>query len=114
MIRSMEGFTIASALDLNMDYYHIKLDNDADAQNLCAIIFQWKKYKCKLLPMDIKIAWFLMFFKMSCQSLSKIWNMLRQLSCLDDLLILTNISFKYHLLNLEMVLSRLSINHLLV
>jgi hypothetical protein len=26
MIRSMEGFTFASALDLNMGYYHIKLD----------------------------------------------------------------------------------------
>jgi hypothetical protein len=31
MIRSMEGFTFASALNLNMGYYHIKLD--ADAQN---------------------------------------------------------------------------------
>jgi hypothetical protein len=29
MIRSMEGFTFASALDLNMGYYHIKLDADA-------------------------------------------------------------------------------------
>jgi hypothetical protein len=32
MIRSMEGFTFASALDLNMGYHHIKLDDDA--QNL--------------------------------------------------------------------------------
>jgi hypothetical protein len=31
MIRSMEGLTFASALDLNMGYYHIKLDADADA-----------------------------------------------------------------------------------
>jgi hypothetical protein len=35
MIRSMEGFSFASALrsalDLNMGYYHIKLDADADA-----------------------------------------------------------------------------------
>jgi hypothetical protein len=37
MIRSMEVFTFASALDLNMGYYHIKLD--ADAQNLCTIVF---------------------------------------------------------------------------
>jgi hypothetical protein len=37
MIRSMEGFTFASALDLNMGYYHIKLD--ADAQKLCKIVF---------------------------------------------------------------------------
>jgi hypothetical protein len=75
----MEGFTFASALDLNMGYYHIKLDNDADAQKLCAIVFPWHmgKYKYKRLPMGIKIAWFLMFFKMSCQSFSKICNMLR-------------------------------------
>jgi hypothetical protein len=39
MIRSMEGFTFASALDLNMGYYHIKLDHDADAQKLCTIVF---------------------------------------------------------------------------
>jgi hypothetical protein len=72
MIRSMEGFTFASALDLNMGYYHIKLD--ADAQKLCTIVFPWGKYKYKRLPMDSKIAWFLMCFKTSCQSLSKIWN----------------------------------------
>jgi hypothetical protein len=39
MIRSMEGFTFASELYLNMGYYHIKLD--ADAQKLCTIVFQW-------------------------------------------------------------------------
>jgi hypothetical protein len=77
MIRSMEGFTFASALDLSMGYYHIKLD--ADAQKLCTIVFPWNMGKCKYkrLPMGIKIAWILMFFKMSCQSLSKIWNILR-------------------------------------
>jgi hypothetical protein len=109
MIRSMEGFTFASALDLNMGYYHIKLD--ADAQKLCNIVFLWHigiyKYKCLL--MGIKIAWLQMFFKTSCLSLSKIWNMLRQSYYLDDLLILTNRSFKHHLLKLEMVLARLSI-----
>jgi hypothetical protein len=56
MIRSMEGFTFASALDLNMGYYHIKLD--ADAQRLCIIVFLWHmgKYKYKRLSMGIKIA----------------------------------------------------------
>jgi hypothetical protein len=39
MIRSMEGFTFASALDSNMGYYHIKLD--ADAQKLRSIVFPW-------------------------------------------------------------------------
>jgi hypothetical protein len=74
------------------------------------ILMEYGKYTYKRLPMGIKIAWFLMFFKTSCQSLSKIWNMLRQPSYLDDLLILTNRnnSFKDHLLKLEMVLARLS------
>jgi dihydroorotate dehydrogenase len=56
MIRSMEGFTFASELDLNMGYYHIKLD--ADAQRLCTIVSPWymRKYKYKRLPMGIKIA----------------------------------------------------------
>jgi hypothetical protein len=55
MNRSMEGFTFA-ALDLNVGYYHIKLD--ADAQKLCTIVFSWHigKYKYKRLPMGIKIA----------------------------------------------------------
>jgi hypothetical protein len=105
MIRLMEGFTFVSALDLNIGYYHIKLD--ADAQKLCTIVFPWHmgKYKYKRLPMGIKIAPDI--FQTSRQSLSKIWNMLR-LSCyLDDLIILTNSSFKDHLLKLEMVLARL-------
>jgi hypothetical protein len=42
MIRSMEGFIFASALDLNMGYYHIKLD--ADVQKLSTIVFPWGKY----------------------------------------------------------------------
>jgi hypothetical protein len=39
-----------------MGYYHIKLDHEADAQNLCTIIFPRGKYKYKRLPMSIKIA----------------------------------------------------------
>jgi hypothetical protein len=63
MIRSMEVFSFASSLDLNMGYYHIKLDSDA--QKLCTIVspLYMGKYKYKRLPMGIKIAWFLMFSK---------------------------------------------------
>jgi hypothetical protein len=39
MIRSMEAFAFASALDLNMGYHHIKID--ADAQMLSTIVFPW-------------------------------------------------------------------------
>jgi hypothetical protein len=52
----MGGFSFTSALDLNMGYYHIKLD--ADAQKLCTIVFPWGKYNYiyKRLPMGIKLA----------------------------------------------------------
>jgi hypothetical protein len=59
MIRSMEEFTFAAKA-----VYH-------------CIPMAHGKYKYKRLPMGIKIARILMFFKTSCLSLSKIWNMLR-------------------------------------
>jgi hypothetical protein len=48
------------------------------------------------------------FFKTSCLSLSKVWNILRQACNLDDYLTLRKSSFKDYLLKLEMVLARLS------
>jgi Reverse transcriptase (RNA-dependent DNA polymerase) len=100
MIRSMEGFTFATALDLNMGYYHIKLD--ADAQKLCTIIFPWGKYKYKCLPMGIKIA-----PDVFQNVMSKLTQDLEYVKTyLDDLLILTNSSFADHLTTkLEMVLA---------
>jgi hypothetical protein len=37
----MKWFIFASELELNMGYYHIKVD--ADAQKLCKIVFPWGK-----------------------------------------------------------------------
>ena len=51
LIRSIEGFLFAMAMDSNMGYYHIKID--ADAQNLCTIIFSLGKYEYTYLPMGI-------------------------------------------------------------
>ena len=51
LIRSIEGFLFAMAMDLNMGYYHIKID--ADAQNLYTIIFSLGKYEYTYLPMGI-------------------------------------------------------------
>jgi dihydroorotate dehydrogenase len=104
MIRSMEGFTFASALDLNMGYYHIKLD--ADAQKLCTIVFPWNMRKCKYkrLPMGIKLA-----PDVFQKVMSKLIQHMEYIKTyLDDLLILTNSSFKDHILSLEMILARLS------
>jgi hypothetical protein len=56
MIRSMEEFTFASALDLNMGYYHIKLDAECSCSKAMYHCIPMGKYKYKRLPMGIKIA----------------------------------------------------------
>jgi hypothetical protein len=46
MILSMEVFTFAAAKDLNMGYYHIKLDSND--QKLCTIVFPWGMVKVQI------------------------------------------------------------------
>jgi hypothetical protein len=98
MIRSMEGFTLASVLDLNMGYYHIKLVHEAVTQQLCTIVFPWhmEKYRYKRVSMDIKIALDEIQIIMS----KLVQDMQYVKTYLDNLLTLTNISFKEYLLKL--------------
>ncbi len=49
ILQELEGFTYATALDLNMGYYTIRLD--PTASKMCTIIFPWGKYSHKRLPM---------------------------------------------------------------
>jgi hypothetical protein len=51
VLQEIEGFSYATALDLNMGYYTIRLD--PDASKICTIIFPWGKYSYKRLPMGI-------------------------------------------------------------
>jgi hypothetical protein len=51
VLQELEGFFFATALDLNMGYYTIRLD--PDASKICTIIFPWGKYSYKRLPMGI-------------------------------------------------------------
>jgi hypothetical protein len=51
VLQEIEGFSYATALDLNMGYYTIRLD--PDASKICTIIFPWGKYSSKRLPMGI-------------------------------------------------------------
>jgi hypothetical protein len=90
MIQSMESFTFATALDLCMGYYHIKLDSDS--QKLCIIVFPWGKYKYKHLPMGIKIATFPDVFQIVVSKLTQDMEYVK--TYLDDLLILSNNYFK--------------------
>jgi hypothetical protein len=49
ILQELEGFSYATALDLNMGYYTIRLD--PMASKMCTIIFPWGKYLYKRLPM---------------------------------------------------------------
>ncbi len=51
VLQELEGFTFATALDLNLGYYTIRLD--PDASKICTIIFLWGKYFYKRLPIGI-------------------------------------------------------------
>ncbi len=49
ILQELKGFTYATALDLNMGYYTIRLD--PMVSKMCTIIFPWGKYSFKRLPM---------------------------------------------------------------
>jgi hypothetical protein len=51
VLQELEGFSYATALDLNMGYYTIRLGSDSS--KICTIIFPWGKYSYKRLPMGI-------------------------------------------------------------
>jgi hypothetical protein len=51
VLQELEGITFATALDLNMGYYTIRLD--PNASRICTVIFPWGKYSYKRLPMGI-------------------------------------------------------------
>ncbi len=51
VLQELEGFSFATTLDLNMDYYTIRLDTGAS--KICTIKFPWGKYFYKRLPMGI-------------------------------------------------------------
>ncbi len=51
VLQELEGFTFATALDLNMGYYTFRLD--PDTSKICTIIFPWGKYSYLRLLMRI-------------------------------------------------------------
>ncbi len=51
VLQEIEGFSYATALDLNMGYYTIRLD--PDASKICTVVFPWGKYSYKRLLMGI-------------------------------------------------------------
>jgi hypothetical protein len=98
VLQEIEGFSFATALDLDMGYYTIRLD--PDASKICAITFTWGKYSYKRLPMDI--AGSPDIFQGKILELMESLEYVR--AYLDDLLCISKLSLEDHLEKLEEVL----------
>ncbi len=101
VLQEIEGFSYATALDLNMGYYTIRLDSDAS--KICIIIFPWGEYSYKRLPMGI--AGSLDILKGKMLELMESLEFVR--AYLDNLLCISKLSLEDHLEKLEVVLRRL-------
>jgi hypothetical protein len=101
VLQDLEEFTFATALDLNMGYYTIRVD--PDASKICTIIFSWGKYSYEHLPMGIAGSPDIFQGKMSepMESLEYVQ------AYLDDLLCISRSSLQDHLKKLEEVLRHL-------
>ncbi len=98
VLQELEGFTFATALDLNMGYYTIRLDSDAS--RICTIIFDWEKYSYKRLPMGTADSPDIFQSKL----LELIESLEYVQAYLVDLLYISRSSFEDHLATLEQVL----------
>ena len=101
MMLNLEGFKYATALDLNMGYYHVKLD--ADSRKLCTIVLPFGKFEYQRLPQGICNGPDIFQEKMS--ELFDGFEHVR--AYIDDLLILTKGDYHDHLRKLEAVFLKL-------
>ena len=86
VLQELESISYATALDLYMGYYTIRLDNDAS--RICTINFPWGKYSYKRLPMGIAGSPFISQVEMS--ELMRNLEFVR--TYLDDLLIINKLN----------------------
>jgi hypothetical protein len=101
VLQELEGFTFATALDLNMGYYTIRLDSTAS--RICAIIFPWSKYSYKRLLMGI--AGSPDIFQSNMSKLMATLEFVK--TYLDDFLCITKGNSKDHLSKLREVFNKL-------
>jgi hypothetical protein len=91
MLEELEEFAYATSLDLNMGYYTIKLDYDA--QKLSTIVTPFVKYQYLRLPMGISCSPDI--FQEKISDLMQHLNFVR--TYLDDLLVISCSTFEDHL-----------------
>jgi hypothetical protein len=53
LLQKLEGFHLATSLDLNMGFYHIQLTSEAS--KLFAVVLPWEKYEYLRLPVGYVI-----------------------------------------------------------
>ena len=101
MLHELEGFSHATALDLNMGYYTIRLD--PDASRYCTIIFPWGKYSYKRLPMGV--AGSPDIFQANMSELMASLEFIQ--TYLDNLIVITKESLEDHPEKLRMIFLKL-------
>ena len=101
LLLKLEGFSYATALDLNMGYYHIELS--PKSKTLCTIVLPWGKYEYQKLPMGLCNSPDIFQEKMS----ELFMDLEYVRAYIDDLLVLTNGDWDDHLEKLDEVLTRL-------
>jgi hypothetical protein len=101
ILQELEDFTYATALDLNMGYYSIRLD--PTASEMCTIIFPWVKYSYRRLPMGFGGS--ANIFQAQIMDLMGSLEFVQ--AYMDDLLIITRRTLDKHLQKMETVLTRL-------
>ena len=102
IMQKLEGFQWATALDLNMGYYTIRVH--PSSQKILTLILPWVKYQYKRLPMGLANSPDIFQEKMS--TLMADLEFAR--TYLDDLLNLTKSTYDDHLIKLELMLQCLS------
>jgi hypothetical protein len=101
ILQELEGFTYATALDLNMGYYTIRLD--PTASKMCTIIFPWGKYSYMRLPIGFGVS--ADIFQAQIMGLMASLEFVQ--AYMDNLLIITRGILDEHLQKMETVLTRL-------
>jgi hypothetical protein len=94
-VRSIDGFTYCSTMDVSMGFWCIVLDKAS--QRLCTIILPWGKYSYARLPMGLSVSPDIYQEKMS----ALFEDMSEVKVYIDDILLITKGSFMHHLQKLK-------------
>jgi hypothetical protein len=98
---SLNGFTYAMSIDLNMGYYVIRLT--PNAQKLCTIVFPWGEYSYLRLPMGIVNS-----PDIFQRKINQLMDGLEYVQAyLNNILIVTKNTYEDHLSKLDTVLQKL-------